>query len=1289
MVLTGKELTEEEVETTLNKLKAADTDRKVDIVQFFGLRLEEVEELPESAIDAITLILPPLVRNPHPLLHSSTLTALLPFFIPHLPLSPPSHLRLALLQVLPAIVERLNDAKDRIHDAASTNVFLLGKLAYQAESSASAPSSSSTSTQASASSSSSGPSLGLGQSTNGNNNKGKEKETLSGLWERYLKDVMAGKGWRGKVEAMKVLIRIRGEVGSKMGLKSWLGVLVDLLEDGDGNVRDQARETVVALLSPSSTPPAARSELKKLLVARNVRKTIADNIITRVLGGGASSGTASGRSTPGLLPNSGTETPAEDVAKSGAVTPALTAGGDEIEIVYIASPHDLANEFASMLPHFQGKETEQNWLPREKSTVRIRGMLRGQAHAKYTDAFVAGLKNGMTEGISKTIMSLRTTVAQQSCMLLRELAENLGSNFDQFVDFFLPILGKMSGFTKKIIADRSQNALTAIIIHTTGHPRLFITHVATGVGEKNVQTRHFCAGHVKTFIDIHGTKARHQIETTAGLLDQLEGAIKKSLADVNPSVRELARQAFWSYHLVWPQRAGLILNGLDGMARKQLEKANPREPSDEVLTAVPIKAAPPARRATSTMSALLAERRKAKAAELAAGKMGQESPRIVSNPVPNSPSIQQGLPRSSSSTSLTGASSTQAQPARLSRSITSPETSTQDLPDTQSSLAPSTPTPQKTAMRPVGKPQLGSPQDLRARTSSFGRSSPPAASRGSPSNRDSPLRQSSTFAPTSSGLRSPPSASSSAGSSKEALKTPQPQRRSLASFTDDRRSPAPVGLGVQEHDTALLNNEWNGDNTPSRTPASDVVDDARHAQVAQAESAAKQLLEYAEEENSTKASPITRNRLQKTDDSTTPVTPARTHNGNGHSYKTPLNSLGGRKAWEDSPRPEAITPLMLEKLRNRRHERVFWRRREELLEKASPLKSSSPTPASAIIADIEALESGEPQLRNLQKIALFSAAHPITSVDEEEMEGEKKIWLEGNMFDRVVNGLWAILSPDKERLLLEQGLVVLWELVQYQWTLFDGQEQTLCDALFRLRASHDVYVLESTNALISLLVRVSEPIYFLAILRTSFQTFLQQHPTSSSSSNTGNGVASTSNDLSQLSLSGDREPDQRVRNSGYLFGLTSMGLCVLRLPAAVIEAEGPKLGEVIQSAINEPSSIIRQAGYSLLLSIQTVLQNSTKTLSFVSSFVRGQKDLAVYYMAQNGILESTTGGSGGGSTSTPSKNGTAIVNSLHNDAGDGNGDGDGDEKEEEEDEQRREKMSGELEGLMARGVARE
>lgn len=42
------------------------------------------------------------------------------------------------------------------------------------------------------------------------------------------------------------------------------------------------------------------------------------------------------------------------------------------------------------------------------------------------------------------VLSLRTTVAQQSCAILQELAEHLGSSLDPFVDSILPVLGRMA-----------------------------------------------------------------------------------------------------------------------------------------------------------------------------------------------------------------------------------------------------------------------------------------------------------------------------------------------------------------------------------------------------------------------------------------------------------------------------------------------------------------------------------------------------------------------------------------------------------------------------------------------------------------------------------------------------------------------------------------------------------------------------------------------------------------------------------------------------------------------------
>lgn len=125
------------------------------------------------------------------------------------------------MQILPQLLEKLNDPKERTSTAAKECILLLGKKCYEAEPIPLAP-----------------PASAAG----GAGGKGKEKEGLVNCWERNIKDTLEGKGRRGKVEGMKMILFMKADRGSRMSLKPWLAVLVDLLEDGDGQVRDQARE---------------------------------------------------------------------------------------------------------------------------------------------------------------------------------------------------------------------------------------------------------------------------------------------------------------------------------------------------------------------------------------------------------------------------------------------------------------------------------------------------------------------------------------------------------------------------------------------------------------------------------------------------------------------------------------------------------------------------------------------------------------------------------------------------------------------------------------------------------------------------------------------------------------------------------------------------------------------------------------------------------------------------------------------------------------------------------------
>ena len=498
-----------------------------------------------------------------------------------------------------------------------------------------------------------------------------------------------------------------------------------------------------------------------------------------------------------------------------------------------------------------------------------------------------------------------------------------------------------SGFTKKIIAEKSQRCVSAVLTHSTCPPRIFIGHIAAGSVDKNVQVRNYTAGHLKTFLDIHGARSKHAIETTPGLLDSLETSLVKTLGDNNPQTREQARLAFWAFNGIWPSRAQAIMGNLDGAAKKQLEKVDPRGAAESATTTRPPTKKPAA---SSSMSALLAEKRRAKAAEMAAGRNG-ESSRAVSSPVPSASPVP---------------------------------------PMARSTSAQFTP---------------------------IGRASPLRASSGRTEDPTSP-------SPSSGAL---PKAALSAASqaSSDVVDLNSPDLSSVPAFADldISRTGTPGASSAPRHGLGLIHPEGdvevNGtgsvDQTPSKTGSSPGgIDPELKKQADEAVHAAQQLLDVSGDSSST----------------VVPATPLRPNGaaptgmgGSAQRYKTPLNKFVGistpsRPPWEDSPKPEAMTPLLFAQLKERKHERSWWIKRQELLDKASPLKSAQPDPAAAIVGDLEELEKGTPNLKNLQKLALFSESHPL-SIDEEEGEGDERIWKEGKLFDRIFEALTAFLDPAK------------------------------------------------------------------------------------------------------------------------------------------------------------------------------------------------------------------------------------------------------------------------------------
>ncbi|KAN0062589.1 suppressor of tub2 mutation [Thecaphora frezii] len=612
-----------------------DSDKKVAAVHALHEHLQQAGYVVEA--DLVTAALKTALRGSNQALSNSALSFLSLYVSLLYPVAPNTehhepqatinhNVRLLVSSITSSVLEKLGDQKERIREAARNVLVELGRAAY-----------------------------GVSGAQLASNGKGKEVESALGIFERLLREGgLAAKFARIREQAVLVLGPIR-RLCEKYPVRPLLPTMVDLLADADPAVREASRTTLVSLFLNAS--PAAKAELKKELEKKGVRKQTMDAILKEVLvGGGPSAASASASAAVAAPPTPAGYMPVPRSAGAGAASQnpsslrtsrgpgasALSAesstahavlwrkghlpGSDDIKPVYIASRSDLERTFQSFLPFFEGKETEKNWSQREQSIVKIRGMLKADIHRQFGEAnFVAGVRL-MQEGVLKALASLRTTLSMHAICLLAELPVEVGDDLAPCVEAFLSALMRMAGFTKKIVANATQEAASAIFVHVS-YRHLFLQLIWFGLQEKNVATRTFAAEHLTIVLAVHASHRKHGIESHGGL-DMLDKCLKRGLADANPEVRAKSRDAFWRFYAVWTGEAKVMFNALDAAARKQVMSTAPPGTDVEAATeAKPKTLGIPTRRPGGPSGAILAAKRaaSAKAAQERERKMAEEA----------------------------------------------------------------------------------------------------------------------------------------------------------------------------------------------------------------------------------------------------------------------------------------------------------------------------------------------------------------------------------------------------------------------------------------------------------------------------------------------------------------------------------------------------------------------------------------------------------------------------------------------------------------------------------------
>lgn len=648
-------------------------------------------------------------------------------------------------------------------------------------------------------------------------------------------------------------------------------------------------------------------------------------------------------------------------------------------------------------------------------------------------------------------------MAQHSCALVQELAETLGPSFDPFVDLLLPNLGKMAyvrdvryahgdanvdrGFTKRITAEKSQKAVTAILVHSSPTPTKMIGHIAAAIQDKSVQTRQYGASHLKTYLECRAQDHKITVESAPGVLELIVNLLKKCLADTNPMVREPGRSAFWSFHRVWPDHASTLMTSLDVGARKQLEKANPRTTSTPVSSRISKTKTP----RSSALSALLAAKR-AQASELAARRAAEgddpkqpiietlperASPRAT--PRSSSPARSEGTvpprkgaesPSPAPSSAVFVSSTTALAPAveedvdaeksgedeevsggaRVVEDIGAGNGPTLSLPASPSEIIGKLQSPslhEATVQADLSHARPRAPMDLLPEDQ--GQTMPGGDLQASTSSGGSATKALRTTKSSTrkSGIpvRSPPRRDSSPLSSPRptpAQRSPLASSVSMASALSRTTSQSPsLKIDPTQPDPRQA---W-GYETPSHFPPT-----SREPKLPQPRSPFEdtlsrgdgpptQIVDHlpnspADEQiraQAAQAFSAAQQLLDFDDDQDAiddvPITPSRPPAKvalSSSAYRTPLPAFRMPARQSWEDSPRPVTPKLLQVLQSRGYERSWWNERRKLLDQMDISKKDTPLTSDAIQLSVERLVSGEPTVSDLQALALFSASHPVT-----------------------------------------------------------------------------------------------------------------------------------------------------------------------------------------------------------------------------------------------------------------------------------------------------------------------
>ncbi|XP_049348249.1 CLIP-associated protein-like [Solanum verrucosum] len=222
-----------------------------------------------------------------------------------------------------------------------------------------------------------------------------------------------------------------------------------------------------------------------------------------------------------------------------------------VDPIKVYSEKELIREFenigSTLVP-------EKDWSVRIAAMQRVEALVIGGA-ADYP--CFRGLLKQLGNPLSTQLADRRSSIIKQACHLLNFLSKELLGDFEACAEMFIPVLFKLVVITVLVIAESADNCIKTMLRNCKvgrALPRI----ADSAKNDKNAVLRARCCEYALLILE-HWPDAS-EVQRSAELYEDL---IKCCVADAMGEVRSTARTLYRMFARTWPERSRRLLSSLD------------------------------------------------------------------------------------------------------------------------------------------------------------------------------------------------------------------------------------------------------------------------------------------------------------------------------------------------------------------------------------------------------------------------------------------------------------------------------------------------------------------------------------------------------------------------------------------------------------------------------------------------------------------------------------------------------------------------------------------------------